>query len=79
MDTKLIALATLILLLTGCADSVSTDSVGFLHGLWHGMILPISFVVSLFDDGTVIYAAYNTGGWYDLGFLLGVGTLSSSY
>lgn len=44
---------------------------GFFYGLLHGFITPISFVASLFDDDTVIYAVNNTGGWYDFGFLLG--------
>ena len=67
-----------ILLFTGCADSVEyaladeREQVGFLHGLWHGMIVIISFIVSLFDDSVSTYAIYNNGGWYDFGFLLGV-------
>jgi len=67
-----------LLLISGCADSVSfeaaaeMESVGFWYGLWHGLILPISFIVSLFSESTAIYATYNNGGWYDLGFVLGV-------
>ena len=69
------------LLFTGCADTVSlTDAasiepVGFLHGLWHGFIIPFSFIVSLFSD-TSIYAIYNNGGWYDFGFMIGLGAFS---
>jgi len=72
------------LLLTGCADSVAfseasnIDPVGFLHGFWHGMISPISFICSLFMEDTAVYAIYNTGGWYDFGFLFGAGALTSS-
>jgi hypothetical protein len=29
--------------------------------------------VSLFDDDVAIYEMNNNGGWYDLGFLMGVG------
>ena len=70
--------------LTGCADSVSFASaadvplVGFWHGLWHGIIAPISWFISLFSDKVAIYAIYNNGGWYDFGFILGIGALSSS-
>ena len=73
-----------LLLLTGCADEVSfeqakfTDPVGFLYGLWHGIIFPFAWFVSLFSDSTAVYAIYNNGGWYDFGFFLGVGGLSSS-
>lgn len=74
---RLFILSMLIILLTGCADEVSykiadsIETVGFLHGFWHGLILPISFVMSLFTD-TAIYAVYNNGGWYDFGFLFGL-------
>ena len=69
---------------SGCADSVtfqqaiSINPVGFWHGFWHGMILPISWFVSLFSDNSAIYAIYNNGGWYDFGFVLGCGSLVSS-
>jgi TRAP-type C4-dicarboxylate transport system permease small subunit len=71
-----------ILLLTGCADSVSLEAaqsmtpVGFWHGLWHGMTLPIAFIGSLFADDIAIYAIYNNGTWYDFGFVLGIGGLA---
>lgn len=66
------------LLLAGCADHVTLaeaaalEPVGFWYGLWHGMILPIAWVISLFDQDVAIYAVYNSGGWYDFGFVLGV-------
>jgi len=70
-----------ILILSGCADSVapeqisSIDPVGFWYGLWHGMILPFAWFVSLFDSDVAVYAVYNNGGWYDFGFVMGVGGL----
>jgi len=73
-----------VLSLTGCADYVPLDQassipkVGFLHGLWHGIIFPIAWVVSVLRDSTAIYAVYNNGGWYDFGFFLGVGGFSAS-
>ena len=72
------------LLLSGCADTVNfTDAatrapVGFWYGLWHGMICPIAWLVSLFSDDVAIYAIYNNGGWYDFGFVLGAGILGGS-
>lgn len=71
----------LLVLLNGCADFVSFEQaqeiakVGFWHGLWHGFIAPISWIISLFDSNTAIYAIYNNGGWYDFGFVLGAGIL----
>lgn len=44
---------------------------GFWAGLWHGSILPLAFLVSLFKPGVGIYETHNNGGWYNFGFLLG--------
>ena len=79
LNNKLILLflIPLVLTLTGCADTVtfaeaaSRESVGFWYGLWHGLILPIAWIVSLFDSEVAIYAIYNNGGWYNFGFVLG--------
>jgi len=72
---------TLLILLTSCADSVncvdSVTQVGFFYGFWHGAIAGIAWIVSLFSDNVAVYAIYNNGGWYDFGFLLGVGGFSS--
>ena len=51
--------------------SAEGDVAGFWLGLWHGIIVPITFIVSLFSDTVTVYEVHNTGGWYDLGFLLG--------
>ncbi len=45
---------------------------GFWAGLWHGIIAPITFLVSLFSPGVRMYETNNNGRWYDLGFFLGV-------
>jgi hypothetical protein len=39
--------------------------------LWQGLILPFSFVVSLFRDDVNIYEVHNNGGWHNLGFIWG--------
>jgi hypothetical protein len=44
---------------------------GFWAGYWHGMISPITFVVSLFKPGVRIYETNNNGRWYDFGFIMG--------
>jgi hypothetical protein len=51
------------------------DAYGFWGGLWHGIISPISFVSSLFNDNVEFYCKNNNGGWYDFGFVLGGGLL----
>jgi len=45
---------------------------GFWAGLWHGILAPIIFIVSLFTPKVRIYEKNNKGLWYDFGFLLGV-------
>jgi len=45
---------------------------GFWAGVWHGMISPITFVVSLFNPRVRIYEINNRGRLYDLGFIIGV-------
>ena len=79
---KYLFLFMAILTLTGCADAVSfqqaaeMQQVGFLHGLWHGIMFPISWICSLFSNDIAVYAIYNNGGWYDFGFFLGIGGFS---
>jgi hypothetical protein len=45
----------------------------FWAGLWHGLIIPITFLVSLFNPGVRIYEPNNAGLWYDFGFCIGLG------
>jgi len=83
---KLMMLATVLVAvsLTGCADTMSfqqaigAEQVGFWYGLQHGTIAPFAWLVSLFSDSTSIYAIYNNGGWYDFGFMLGIGALGTA-
>lgn len=79
------ALAFTVLVLAGCAagpNDVSNAGVaevaGFWQGLWHGLIIPVTFVVSLFNDHVSIYEVHNDGNWYDFGFMIGLGLLSSA-
>lgn len=50
---------------------------GFLGGLWHGIIAPIIFIVSLFNPDIRIYETNNQGRFYDFGFMLGIGAYAS--
>lgn len=56
----------------GTADASGEGPYGFWWGLWHGIIAPITFIISLFDETVGIYEVHNTGGWYDFGFLFGL-------
>lgn len=48
------------------------EVAGFLKGIWHGIISPITFIISLFNKSIGIYEVHNNGGWYNFGFLIGV-------
>jgi len=54
-------------------SDLGKEPAGFWFGIWHGTIAPITFVISLFSDNIGMYEVYNNGGWYNFGFLLGVG------
>ena len=54
------------------------EPAGFWAGFWHGMIMPITFVVSLFKPGVGIYETNNNGGWYNFGFVLGASSALSN-
>lgn len=83
MNWKKIAVLVLICLLaamlvSGCAQSNqqqdtagSSGVAGFWPGLWHGLILPVTFITSLFDESVGIYEIHNNGNWYNFGFVLG--------
>ncbi len=45
---------------------------GFWMGLWHGVISPVTFIISLFSKNVNLYEVYNNGGWYNFGFILGM-------
>jgi hypothetical protein len=74
-------LAILLVTLVGCTPGPNDlakspdeggEVAGFWLGLWHGLIAPITFIVSLFSDSVSVYEVHNNGGWYNFGFLIGV-------
>lgn len=80
-----VVLAVVVLVLltaSGCAPGPNPEVgtagaegvvAGFWLGLWHGIIAPVTFVISLFTDEITIYEVHNSGNWYDAGFMLGLG------
>jgi len=71
-------LVGVLLALSSCAADpnpalgTGQPPAGFLLGLWHGLIIFFTFVISLFTDNVSIYEVANSGNWYDAGFFLGV-------
>jgi hypothetical protein len=45
---------------------------GILLGIWHGIISPVTLVISFFNPGVQMYEVHNDGNQYNLGFLIGV-------
>jgi hypothetical protein len=83
-NRTLVILVVGALLLGACAAGVNPevgaaspdgDLAGFWLGLWHGIIAPVTFVISLFSDNINLYEVHNNGNWYDFGFVLGAGIL----
>ena len=50
---------------------------GFFMGLWHGLISPITFIVSIFSKNVRFYEVHNSGSWYNFGFVIGAGLFLS--
>lgn len=83
---SLIFLMLLVFCLTSCAPGPnSAESIpdeegkvaGFFMGIWHGIIAPITFIISIFSKSIRFYEVHNSGFWYNFGFVLGAGLFLS--
>ena len=81
MKNVLLVAMIAMLLLTNCAPGHNASEhiansdgslAGFWLGLWHGLISPVTFVISLFNSKVNFYEVHNNGGWYNFGFILGM-------
>lgn len=75
---KTAAIVLGLLVLAGCAGgpesrwaAAGAPPAGFFAGLWHGILMVVTLVVSFFTDDVRIYEVHNVGVAYDLGFVLG--------
>ena len=78
MKGKKIAFGLLILIcvtsLSSCAPiGYVSHEAGFFSGIWHGFIIVFSLIGKLFGADIGIYAENNTGFFYWLGFIIGIG------
>jgi len=74
----LVLLAVGVLALAGCAAGPGSEwaapdaaPAGFWVGLWHGILMFVTLIVSFFTDQVRIYEVHNSGLAYDIGFVLG--------
>jgi hypothetical protein len=77
-------MVAVVLVLAACAAGANPvaqanqpDAAGFWLGLWQGLISPITFLISLFNNDVNIYEVNNNGNWYNFGFMLGVAVVFS--
>ena len=70
---NLVLLSAIAVGLAACATQPppAASAPGFWSGLVQGFIAPFALIASLFTD-VRIYAFPNAGGWYDLGYFLGI-------
>lgn len=77
----IVALLVALFALAGCVagpnPSVNVPNeagqvAGFWLGLWHGIIAPATFVISLFSSTVHVFEVHNNGAWYVFGFLVGL-------
>jgi hypothetical protein len=82
----LVLVLALVVVLSSCApgpnDLEKTAGAkgriaGFWLGLWHGLISPVTFIISIFTKNVRLYEVHNSGGWYNFGFVLGAGLFLS--
>ena len=66
------ALALVGCVATEAPNAINPAAPGFLLGVWHGFIFPVSFIVSLFTDDIAVYAVPNNGTFYDFGYFVGI-------
>jgi hypothetical protein len=76
----LVILLVAVIAFTSCApgnyrwdqEKTPGNEAGFWAGAWHGLIIVITFIISLFTDKVGIYELNNNGWRYNLGFLIGL-------
>ncbi len=73
----LLCLAVVMLIaLAGCVPGdgsyTAAKPAGFLWGIWHGWIAPVSLILGLFRKGIRVYETVNAGWWYDFGFYIAI-------
>lgn len=62
--------------LSSCAPEGNTyKEYGFFSGILHGIVFPFALIGKLFGSDVGLYASNNTGFFYWLGFLFGIGAL----
>lgn len=60
-------------------EDYRAEPAGFWRGVIHGAVSPFALLAIAFGNRDIgVYETYNTGNWYNFGFLLGCGALAGS-
>lgn len=69
-------LLVIVFSLTSCAaQGYAPYESGFFAGIWHGIVFPFALIGKLFGADIGIYAENNTGFFYWIGYISGLGGL----
>jgi hypothetical protein len=72
----LVIVVSLLFFLAGCLPGDGTNTqdkpAGFLWGIWHGWLAPVSLIAHFFDKEIRIYEVNNSGWLYDFGFYISI-------
>ncbi|MCL4417032.1 MAG: hypothetical protein M1365_10095 [Actinobacteria bacterium] len=88
MLSVIICAVLVTIILASCAAGPNTarmvpnekgNVAGFWRGVWHGLIAPVTFIISLFKNNVTMYEVRNSGHGYDFGFVLGAGIFFSTF
>lgn len=73
---KILLLIVILLLLCACVPGDGKNNedniAGFFGGFWHGLIAPISLIISIFKPHLSIYEVHNNGLLYNIGYYIAV-------
>ncbi|HPY96479.1 MAG TPA: hypothetical protein PL063_04650 [Candidatus Cloacimonadota bacterium] len=73
---RIIILLLILLMLCACVPGDGKNNednkAGIFSGIWHGLIAPISLILSIFKHRLSIYEVHNNGFWYNLGYYVAV-------
>jgi hypothetical protein len=71
-----ISICLCLFTLSSCAPSGDTSKeYGFFSGILHGFIFVFALIGKVFGGDHGLYAANNTGFFYWIGFLIGIGVI----
>ncbi len=82
--SKFFILGFIFMMLVACAGPNTVEDepsekgkvAGFWRGLIHGLFAVPAFIISFFANSVHFYEVHNSGFWYNLGFLLGIGAFA---